>query len=643
VSVVVPVGAVLAACGSSGTHLPMADACNPLGVNHCMAPFPSSAFEIADATSETGRRLALTSDALPVNVNHEKVDPTIWNLADGFSAAAPIVMSFDGGVSIANLADPLHMDMSTTDASPTVIVDMTTGQKVAHFAEVDVPSASTPDHQALYLRPAQRLTGGHRYAVALKTTLKRADGADLPMPPGMAALLDGTITTHPLLEAMRPRFADVLASLAAAGVTKDQILVAWDFTVASDAFVRLDMTTARDRAVAALDAKAPTYKIISDTPGTGDIARTITGTYDAPLFLDHDGSFADGVVIARDAQGLPALQGTYQSPFTAIVPACAYTSATPVGMFVYGHGLLGDSSQVTSGAVEATAAQLCMVVVGTDMRGMSAADIGAVANALTNLTDSDQVFEVQEQGIVNHVALVRAMHTSMAQTLFVDAAHGNKVLVDPDKIYYYGLSQGGIFGGTIMAYDPFMTRGVLGVAAANYSLMLERSHDWPTYRAILNGAYEDPLDDVMALNLMQNRWDKTEPSGIANVLTEGVGTPAKQVIIQIALGDDQVPNIASEWEARSAGLPVLAPSVTVGWGLTPMNAPLASGSALVYYDGGVAPPPITNVPAASTGMHDLTRNQPAARRQIGDLYTGGTATDECKDAGACYCAQSDCQ
>jgi hypothetical protein len=217
------------------------------------------------------------------------------------------------------------------------------------------------------------------------------------------------------------------------------------------------------------------------------------------------------------------------------------------------------------------------------------------------------------------------------------------VLVDPTKVYYYGLSQGGIFGGTIMAYEPTITRGVLGVAAANYSMMLERSHDWPTYKAILMGAYGDPLDDVMALNLMQNRWDKTEPAGIANVLTQGVGTPAKQVIIQIALGDDQVPNLASEWEARSAGLPVLAPSVQVGWGLTPMTTPLASGSAFVYYDGGVAPPPITNVPAASTGQHDLTRNQPAARRQIGDFYATGMIVDECKDAGACFCAQNDCE
>ncbi len=631
----------IAACGG-GSSLPVPDACNPLGLDHCMTPWPSSAFEIDDATSATGRRLALTAEALPVNVNMEPIDPTIWNQADGFSAAAPMVMSFVGGVSPTNLADPLHIDASLTDASPTVIVDMTTGTKVAHFAELDVPAEATPDHQALYLRPAQRLIGGHRYAIAIKTSLKGKDGADLPVSAGMQALLDGTMTSHPLLERMRPRFADVLAALAAAGVPQDQLVVAWDFTVASDDFVRRDAITARDRTVAALDGVTQAITIIDDAPVDDGktIARKITGTFDTPLFLTNDGAFADRTIIARDAQGLPAVQKMYRAPFTAIVPACAYTAAQPVGMIIYGHGLLGQANQVASGAVSATAADLCMVIVGTDMRGMSAPDLGAVARALTNLTYSDELFEVQVQGIMNHLGLARAMRTTMAQQLFVDAASGNKVLVDPDKVYYYGLSQGGIFGGTIMAYDPTITRGVLGVGAANYSLMLERSGDWPTYRAIMEGAYPDPLDVVLALNLVQNRWDKTEPSGIVNTLTAGTatGVPPKQILLQIALGDDQVPNIASEWEARSAGFPVLGPSVAVGWGLTAMPTPLAGGSAIVYYDGGAPLPPITNVPAPSTGQHNLTRNQPAAKRQMGTFYATGMIVDECKDAGACTCA-----
>ncbi|MCE9573053.1 MAG: hypothetical protein K8W52_07845 [Deltaproteobacteria bacterium] len=616
-----------------------------------MTPWPSSAFEIDDASTATGRRLALTDTMLPHNENGELTDPALWNRQDGFSAAAPIVMSFDGGVDPTNLVPATDPDASITDASPTVIVDMTTGEKIVHFAEVDLISADTPDRQALFLRPMQRLTGGHRYAVALKRTLKGRGGADLPVPPGMQALLDGSAPSHPLLDRVRARFPAVVDALAAAGVTKDQLLLAWDFTVESDESIRKDTRTVRDRGVAAMEGVTLTYHVNTDEVAapTEAIRRRIDGTFDAPLFLTNEGRYVPRTILARDADGLPVYQKLYQAPFTAIVPACAYTSATPVGMIVYGHGLLGDSGQVASGAVKGTAADLCMVIVGTDMRGMSASDIGEVARALTNMTYADEVFEVQAQGILNHVALARAMRTSMAATLFVDDPDGPggnppRSLVDPTKVYYYGLSQGGIFGGTVMAYDPTITRGVLGVGAANYSLMLERSTDWLDYRTILAGAYPDPLDIVFAVNLMQQRWDQTDPSGIANSLLDGTatGVPPKQILLQVALGDEQVPNIASEWEARTMGLPILTPSAKTAWKLTEMASPIASGSAMVYYDGGAPVPPVGNTHAEPTGQHDLTRNAPAARRQMKTFYETGMIVNECADGGACMCAAGKC-
>src|SRR6185503_16446850 len=127
----------------------------------------SSVFEIDDASTHTGRRLAIASDTLPKNFNDDHVDPTAWNLADGFSPAAPIVLSFKGGVSADGLTAVDNMGPSLAADSPTVIIDMTTGERVAHFAELDVAAEDTPDSQALFLRPAQRLTGGHRYAYAI--------------------------------------------------------------------------------------------------------------------------------------------------------------------------------------------------------------------------------------------------------------------------------------------------------------------------------------------------------------------------------------------------------------------------------------------------------------------------------------------
>jgi hypothetical protein len=309
-------------------------------------------------------------------------------------------------------------------------------------------------------------------------------------------------------------------------------------------------------------------------------------------------------------------------------------------MVLYGHGLFGSSSETAGTAQQATAAELCAVFVGTDLRGMSLIDLAAVARSLNDITRADEVMEVIEQGIVNHITLVRAMRTSFAQKLFVNARGAS--LVDPARVYYYGLSQGGIMGTTVMAYEPTITRGVLGAAAANYSTLLERSADWTTYRAILASAYPDALDVAMAVSLFQMRWDKVEGSGVASSVLAGTptGVPPKQILLQIALGDDQVPNLGSYWLARTMGIPILGPTPTTPWGLTVQPSPLPGGSAMVIMDGGAPPPPATNLPATRYGMHDLTRKQPATRRQIKAFFATGQIINECD--GACVCQAGAC-
>lgn len=623
----------LAACGGSDTSLPIEAMCNPLGAGHCMTPWPSSAFEVDDPATITGRRLAIPEGTLPTNADGAAADPAGWNVADGFSPSAPMVMAWKGGVSPEGLPPSDNFDLSLAADSPTVILDLTTGARVPHFAEVDVLADAQPDSQALYLRPAARLAGGHRYAVAITRRVRARDGGELAVPPGFAALRDRRNTDHALLEAMRPRFADVLAALDAAGFPADELVVAWDFTTASDDFIHRDMITARDRALTALADHPIGFTIATDDKtNNGKIQRKITGTLDAPLFLTQDGAFAPGVEIARDASGLPALQGFYQIPFTAIVPACA-TAAAPAAMVLYGHGLMGTSGETAGGVQQTTAAELCAVFVGTDMRGMSTPDITAIARALSDISHADEVMEVIEQGMVNHITLVRAMRTTFARQLFVDA--GGKSIVDPAKVTYYGLSQGGVMGPTIMAYEPTMTRGALGVAGGNYSLLLERSADWSTYRSILSSAYPDPLDVTLAISLFQMRWDKAEAAGVANTVLAGAptGVPAKQLLVQIALGDEQVPNLGSYWLARSMNIPVLGPSPTTPWGIPLATGPLSS--ALVIEDGGAPPVPATNTPPTDLDMHDLTRNQPASRRQIKAFFAAGDIVDAC--AGACVC------
>lgn len=640
------------ACGDdSALKLPMADNANPLGGRHRMEPWPSSAYEVADASTATGVRLDIPAGGLVANANGEEIDPAPWNRADGFSAAAAIVTAFEGGVDGSNLIGHGDFAASLTDASPTALIDLTTGARVAHFAELDTPSADTPDSQALYLRPAARLTAGHRYAAVIRKSLKNRAGKPLPVPPGFTALLGDDEVDHPLYARVRARFPEVRAGLAAVGIPLDDVVMAWDFTVASDQYVRRLATSARDQVVARLATTRQTWTIDADAPVDGDIRRRIDGRFTAPLFLTQGGAYQPGTVLALDGDGLPAYQGMYEIPFTAVIPSCAYTATAPIGIMMYGHGLNGTGAQAASGAIRATAAAACVVSIGTDMRGMSSPDFANIARTLGNLNHGAEVFETLIQGLANHIALERAMETIFAEEVFLCRAEdatdtGCTVgarLTDPTKLYYYGLSQGHIFGTTVVAYATKITRGVLGVGGGNYSTMLERSSDWPTYKGVLSGTFPDPFDIVLAINLFQQRWDFTETSGVANVARDATATtPAKQFLLHMAIGDDEVPNLATEWQARTMGIPTLAPSsVYTPYGMTAMDGPItAGGSALVIMDGGAPPVPVTNEPAPDNGMHNLTRNQAASKRQIKRFYETGEIVNEC--SGACLCAAGAC-
>jgi hypothetical protein len=81
------------------------------------------------------------------------------------------------------------------------------------------------------------------------------------------------------------------------------------------------------------------------------------------------------------------------------------------------------------------------------------------------------------------------------------------------------------------------------------------------------------------------------------------------------------------------------PTPKTPWGLTSQPGPLA-GSAMVIMDGGAPSPPSANLPAPDYGMHDLTRRQPAARRQIKQFFATGEIINEC--AGACACQSGAC-
>ncbi len=506
--------AALAACGSS-TSLPVDARCNPLGAGACLAPWPSSAFEVDDPATVTGRRLAIPEDAIPRGVRAEAIDPRLWNALDGFSPTSPIVVEFPGGVSDLGLPAADNMDPSLARDSPTVILDLTTTQRVAHWAELG------DDDTTLVLHPAARLELGHRYAVAITSRVVASDGSDLPISPGFRALLSDRRTDHALLEAMRGRIDEVFDAFDEAGVTEDLVL-AWDFTVASEASLHADLVTARERVIETLATHPSLFKVTETETAQ---VRTLTGTLDAPLALSNGGEPRVNTRLVRDEAGQPAIQGLYRVPFAAVIPKCA-TARAPV--VLWGHAPFRDGSDTLG--VEATqlASALCAVLVGLELRGRSSSDVPAVERAIADLGNAGEL-DVIVQGVVDHATLIRALPAILGAT--------------PTQIFYAGPS-------AAIAALPELARAAIVDPVEPRSLFV------PAFQAYT------PIDAVIVRALVESRWDRVQPTALPH-----------PVLVQARAGE------TTSWLARTFALPLVDPASTP-WGVRTVRAP-HTGSGVV--------------------------------------------------------------
>src|SRR5690606_17378192 len=115
----------------------------------------------------------------------------------------------------------------------------------------------------MILRVGKNLRSGGRYVVALRH-LRDADGAELAPSRAFRLYRDGIPTFEPAFEARRPHMERLFAALEAAGVAREELFLAWDFTVISKRNLSERLIEMRDDSFAALAGGAPP---LGGTPG----------------------------------------------------------------------------------------------------------------------------------------------------------------------------------------------------------------------------------------------------------------------------------------------------------------------------------------------------------------------------------------
>jgi hypothetical protein len=684
--------------------------CDPIDPSMCLLPYPNDFFTKRDRTTATGLRLNIRSADTPRNQAGQPIVTTDWNRLDGFSPGSPIVTyvpGMDNPAAFANTDMPTNTDIARSlDAdSPVVVIDATTGQRWPVWSELDrsvdlngnPPPAS---ETALIVRPAVNFTEGHRYIVALRD-MKDSSGSMIAAQKAFAAFISGG--GRP---ASRQVYYDknIFPQLEAAGVARDSTLfLAWDFTVASeeslagtalwmrdDALAKLGDTTPGDGIV---QGKAPTFVIdsvtqqlpchvsigvppanCSTTPSPLDprVYAHVQGYFLVPCYLnapDCPPGSRFAYLTPRSKLPTPIPGNMMAAHFQCNIPIGAKNGQTfyPV---LNGHGLFGTDDQVNSDELYALG-QYGLMACATDEIGMSEYDIPNAVASISNVSQFPSMSDRLQQGLINFIYLGRDLINP--QGFCSDAAFQvmGKCVINTSHLFYDGGSQGAIFGGAVTALDGDFTRSDLNVAGMNYSMLLTRSSDFPTYAQVLYRTYPNPLARQFLFSFIQDLWDQGEADGYAQHMTTDPlpGTPPHQVLMTVAFGDHQVTNWASEVEARTIGASIRTPILDPGrypgpnpwWGVPAITTWPYTGSAAVIVgdlgplrpcpnDGGVTscsgnlagttPPPTENNPnTAGVDPHGPDWAQfPEGEAEIGAwLQPDGSLQPTCGDH-PCYMA-----
>jgi hypothetical protein len=598
----------------SPTDYPNQPGGNPLVPEVAGYPFPSDFYLVEDSSTRTGRRVELPDAALET----PKLAAALGG-ADGFSWIPLIVTYLPGGVAA-----------SSAGADAVLLVRIGSWARVPVVVETDLTEPD-PERRALIIRPLVALEADAGYVVILGDTLVDVRGRAHRAGAAFAALRDGTPTGVEAIERQRGDFEQVTAALAALELDPDRVVQAWSFHTRSEEALLRALLAMQDHASA---AKLGGYTITSDRVETtgGRTNRQIVGTFEAPDFIGDDG------LIRRGADGTPSPSGRRDVEFRLTVPS---TVDVPRPMLLFGHGIFGSPAELTHGSFNDLCTEHRFSAIGGHI-GLNERNQALALVALT--AEPERLAQLAadiQQGMVDYTTLARLVKERLVDDLTRDDGQGPVKLIDPTRVAFMGISNGGNIGFGVAATTPKLGRAVLVAGGGGLIHNLERVSLWASLGPVVKLAYPDSRERQLVLSLLQQALDPFDAMTFARHLVRDrlPGRGPLRVAVHMAVHDSAVSNMITEWVVRTAGLPLVTPAPKAIPGLQALPAPPPAGApdapgALFVYDQKVEPNPSGNLPPSrDNGTHEAFRELDAYKRQVAAFVESGKLVQLC--TGAC--------
>jgi len=635
----------LGACADPATALFATPGVDAAADDFYALPFPNDRWREANGTIDLS---LLPTNNFLVNDYRAAADEL-----DGFGLNPVVFARFDRELDPDSLPTPAA---STGEHASVYLVDIDPdspdrGQRVPVHVRFHAEPTQTigPNRLAVRPYPGFGLADGTTYAVVITDRTRSAGGGDVLASPAFRALLDGddTSTADPALAAA---YAPLRAWLdETGGDERADVVSAAVFTTQH----ATSIAPAIRKGVFA--APAPVASNVKELPETEmpDMGmpkikgiRVFVGEYAAPSFQAGEVPYrnAPDGKISVGPDGAAIVQRMEPMRFgLSIPPGPVPASGWPIA--IYQHGTGGDHlSFVEDLTAHALAAQGIAVISTDQVLHGPRNPAGDPQIDFFNISNPYAMRDNSLQGAADAWSQLR-----LAAALAIPDAHGT-IRFDPDRVFFFGHSQGGSTGPSFVALEPSLRGAVLSGTAGLLTLSLLYKTSPLDIPLLLHTLLrDDPIDeDNPSIALCQMWFERADGINYAPLMVRRPGlapdgTPlAPRNIFQTeGFTDTYTPNPALEAMAVAIGGDLVAtPDQADVPGLTqlrgsgvlapPFSNNAADGRATAVLAQYAAPP--------DDDGHFVVFDVPLATRQaaqfLGTLARTGTATVVGARAGA---------
>ncbi len=511
----------------AGERRPLSAACETLDGTRCLLPWPSNTYTVADPTTPTGLRLALTLSSLPV-----KDSPASLNQADGFSPVTPLAVGFPSALA-AGLAEQRATHAVRLFAAQPGRDDYGAEVPLRLHVVADGVSEAT----LLLAYPMRPLAFDTDYVAVVTDEVTPAAGGTFVAPRSVAIAVGAQKPATDAERTLAAYHAPTRALLARVGVAAEHVLRAWDFTTRSAQRLSEPALAMRAQALEAVDAGALTVTLTSAALVLDGGAIAVRGHVGGlPFFVSADGGVLNSVA-----------QGTHEAAFRALLPA----GDGDFPLVVFGHGTGGSVDDATLDAliVASGAGKLNVEFIGWTH--------GAIGSTLLGFdciyTGTARSTAGLAQSLVDASGLEAALGAQLGAALSADTLAGvpNPAAgrhVKLNQLAWVGASLGGTLGFAHAQAEPEVRAAVLNVPGAGWTHFAFQSNIWTSLDEVFRVATPSGLDRALGLASSQTNWDLVDGAAWSAM----PGAAPKPLLVQESLGDPVLPNLGNELVAVSA-------------------------------------------------------------------------------------------